>query len=76
VIVYEPTDLKSDELIWRIRRTLSSPISISGTVTVCCTASVGHADTRIVGRDPSTLLATADRAMYEAKRTRNRELVV
>ena len=70
VIVYEPTELRSDTFIARIARTLSSPIVINETVTMCCTASIGHADTRIVGRDPSTLLAAADRAMYEAKRAR------
>jgi diguanylate cyclase (GGDEF)-like protein/PAS domain S-box-containing protein len=75
VIVYEPNDSSADTLISRISETLSAPISISETLTVCCTASIGHADTRTVGRDPATLLATADRAMYEAKREHNRDLV-
>ena len=74
VIVYEPSDLTSDRFIRRIRDTLSSPIVVSDTVSVCCTASVGHTDTRTVGRDPATLLAAADRAMYHAKRSRNLEI--
>jgi diguanylate cyclase (GGDEF)-like protein/PAS domain S-box-containing protein len=72
VIVYEPSDLGSDGFISRICHELSSPVVVSETISVCCTASVGHADTREVGRDPATLLAAADRAMYEAKRARNR----
>jgi PleD family two-component response regulator len=39
---------------------------------VNCTASVGHADTRAIGRDAAKLLAAADAAMYEAKRARSR----
>ena len=72
VIVYEPNAIGSDNLISRIRETLSAPIDISETISVFCTASIGHADTRTVGRDPALLLATADMAMYESKRTRDR----
>lgn len=70
VIVYEPGEDSSDEFIMRIHDALSSPINVTETTTVCCTASVGHADSRFVGRAPATLLAAADRAMYEAKRAR------
>jgi diguanylate cyclase (GGDEF)-like protein/PAS domain S-box-containing protein len=70
VIVYEPTDLSSDRFLARIHETLSRPIVLTESIIVCCTASIGHADTRIVGRDPATLLAAADRAMYQAKRAR------
>ena len=76
VIVYEPSERSSDRFIARIHKTLSAPIVVSDTISVCCTASIGHADTRTVGRDPSTLLAAADRDMYEAKRARARESVV
>jgi diguanylate cyclase (GGDEF)-like protein/PAS domain S-box-containing protein len=76
VIVYEPSDVSSDTLTTRITETLSSAIVITETVSVRCTASIGHADTRTVGRDPARLLAAADRAMYEAKRALNREQVV
>ena len=72
VIVYEPNDVGADNLISRIRETLSAPIIVSETISVLCTASIGHADTRTVGRDPAILLATADMAMYESKRARDR----
>jgi diguanylate cyclase (GGDEF)-like protein/PAS domain S-box-containing protein len=72
VIVYEPSDVTSDRFIARIHETLSAPIVVSDTISVSCTASIGHADTRTVGRDPGTLLASADAAMYEAKRSRTR----
>jgi diguanylate cyclase (GGDEF)-like protein len=71
VIVYEPNDVTSDALTTRIRDALSEPIAITDTILVCCTASIGHADTRAVGRVPATLLAAADRAMYAAKRAMN-----
>jgi diguanylate cyclase (GGDEF)-like protein/PAS domain S-box-containing protein len=71
VIVYEPAmDVSSDRFIERIHDVLSSPIAITETIFVSCTASIGHADTRTVGRAPATLLAAADRAMYQAKRAR------
>jgi diguanylate cyclase (GGDEF)-like protein len=72
VIVYEPTSLPSDMLIQRINDALSPPIAVTDSVFVSCTASVGHADTRTVGRAPATLLAAADRAMYQAKRERSK----
>ncbi|MEY2521512.1 MAG: hypothetical protein QOJ66_77 [Ilumatobacteraceae bacterium] len=72
VIVYEPNDIDSDSLISRIRETLSAPIEVTETISVFCTASIGHADTRTVGRDPAILMAAADMAMYESKRARDR----
>jgi diguanylate cyclase (GGDEF)-like protein/PAS domain S-box-containing protein len=72
VIVYEPNAVDSDNLISRIRETLSAPIELSETISVFCTASIGHADTRAVGRDPAILMAAADMAMYESKRARDR----
>ncbi len=68
VIVYEPRDVSSDTFLTRIHDVLSAPIVVTELISVSCTASIGHADTRIVGRAPATLLAAADRAMYEAKR--------
>jgi diguanylate cyclase (GGDEF)-like protein len=70
VLVYEPTDPSSVNLIRRIDRALSAPINISDTVAVYCRASIGNADSRTVGRDPTELLAAADDAMYEVKRAR------
>jgi diguanylate cyclase (GGDEF)-like protein/PAS domain S-box-containing protein len=75
VIVYEPSETSSDNFTSRIVETLSSPIAITDFISVHCTASIGHADTRTVGRDPATLLMAADVAMYEAKRARNRRTV-
>lgn len=72
VIVYEPNDIGADSLISRLREALSAPIHVSDTVSVFCTASIGHADTRTVGRDPAILMAAADMAMYESKRARDR----
>jgi diguanylate cyclase (GGDEF)-like protein/PAS domain S-box-containing protein len=74
VIVYEPVDTRADYFISCIHQTLSAPIALSEGISVCCTASVGHADTRTVGRDAARLLAAADAAMYEAKRARNSDL--
>ena len=72
VIVYEPNAVGSDNLISRIREGLAAPIAVTETISVFCTASIGHADTRTVGRDPAILMAAADMAMYESKRARDR----
>jgi diguanylate cyclase (GGDEF)-like protein/PAS domain S-box-containing protein len=45
-------------------------IDLGDGVVVRCPASVGIADTVTAGTDPAELIAAADRAMYEAKRTR------
>jgi diguanylate cyclase (GGDEF)-like protein/PAS domain S-box-containing protein len=74
VIVYELGDLNPEALIARINRTLCEPIAISDTVTVYCPASMGHADTRAVGRNLAALLTAADAAMYDVKRSRNRDV--
>jgi diguanylate cyclase (GGDEF)-like protein len=68
VIVYDPADPGSDNVVARIEDALSAPIEITEDVFVSCPASIGRADTRIVGRDPAALLAEADTAMYKAKR--------
>ena len=70
VIVYEPSDPSSGDLIHRIEHALSVPIEITRTVRLVCAASIGHADTRTVGRKPAALIAAADAAMYAAKRAR------
>ena len=72
VVIYEPTGENSDDLIGRIDRALSAPIIINDAITVRCAASIGTADTRTVGRDPTELLGAADDAMYEVKRSRPR----
>lgn len=70
-IVYELNQPNSDSLIRRIDGALSAPINITATNAVYCPASIGNADTRSIGRDPTELLAAADDAMYELKRARH-----
>jgi diguanylate cyclase (GGDEF)-like protein/PAS domain S-box-containing protein len=70
VIVYEPDDASTDNLIERIDSALSLPIEIAPGTAICCPASIGVADTRTIGHDADKLLATADSAMYEVKRAR------
>jgi diguanylate cyclase (GGDEF)-like protein/PAS domain S-box-containing protein len=70
VIVFQPNDPNSNNLIARLDRGLSEPIKISATTIVTCPASIGIADTRTVGYNPAALLAAADDAMYDVKRTR------
>jgi diguanylate cyclase (GGDEF)-like protein/PAS domain S-box-containing protein len=70
VIVYEPNDTTSDDLIARIKHALASPIEIAPTTTVSCPASIGTVDTRTIGHNPNALLAAADAAMYQMKQTR------
>jgi diguanylate cyclase (GGDEF)-like protein len=70
VVVYEPKDPNSDRLVDRIDAALVEPIEISRGTTVSCPASIGTADTRIVGASATKLLAAADDAMYQVKRAR------
>jgi diguanylate cyclase (GGDEF)-like protein/PAS domain S-box-containing protein len=70
VIVYEPKDPSADGLVDRIDAALAEPIDVTGGNSVCCPASIGTADTRIVGWSATQLLAAADDAMYQVKRVR------
>ncbi len=70
VVVYEPDAAGSTDLVDRIDESLSEPITITSDVSVSCPASIGTADTRLIGHDPSHLLAAADNAMYQVKRAR------
>jgi diguanylate cyclase (GGDEF)-like protein len=72
VVVYEPCDPGSDNLIARLDHALASPIDLADSIQVCCPASIGYADTRTVGCDPAALLAAADAAMYGVKKSRDR----
>ena len=70
VIVFQPNDANSHNLVARLDEGLSEPIHISATTTVTCPASTGIADTRTVGYHSAALLAAADDAMYDAKQAR------
>ncbi len=70
VIVYEPNETNSDNLIRRLDGALSEPIKITAATVVSCPASIGVADTSTVGYNGIELLAAADDAMYEVKRAR------
>jgi diguanylate cyclase (GGDEF)-like protein/PAS domain S-box-containing protein len=70
VVVYEPTDPNSDRLVDRIDAALAEPIEVGHGASVCCPASIGTADTRVVGWNAAKLLGTADDAMYQVKRAR------
>ena len=70
VIVYVPNDANSYNLIARVDRALAEPIDITASTSVVCPASIGVAHTSIVGYDSAVLLAAADDAMYETKRSR------
>ena len=72
VIVYEPNDPSSDNLIKRIDEALAAPITIRIGVSVTCPASIGVADSRVSGYDADALMASADAAMYRAKRSHHR----
>ncbi len=73
VIVYEPNDPNSDNLIERLDEALSEPISVVIGVQVGCRASIGVADTRTTGYDAGALFAAADAAMYRVKRSHHRD---
>ena len=75
VIVYAPNDPSSRNLVERIDRALSAPISITPTRSVSCAPSIGVADTRTVGYNRAALLGAADEAMYEVKRARARQML-
>jgi diguanylate cyclase (GGDEF)-like protein/PAS domain S-box-containing protein len=70
VVVYEPDNAESHDLVDRIDEELARPINLGSGAAVACPASIGTADTRIIGPDPTHLLAAADDAMYQVKRAR------
>jgi diguanylate cyclase (GGDEF)-like protein/PAS domain S-box-containing protein len=70
VIVYEPNDPNSLNLIQRIDRALSEPMNLLPNVVLVCPASIGIAETRNVGYNRAALMVAADDAMYEVKRNR------
>ena len=57
------------ETAWTLNEVIAKPVAI-GTSTRSVSASIGIAAFPEHGRDPASLMAAADAAMYEAKRTR------
>jgi diguanylate cyclase (GGDEF)-like protein/PAS domain S-box-containing protein len=70
VIVYEPNSSDSANIVQRVDCALTQPIAITATESVVCRASIGVADTNLVGYDAAALLASADAAMYNVKNAR------
>ena len=70
VIVFDPNEANSHNIVDRIDRALAVPIHVTRDLVVTCPASIGSADTRTVGFDADALITAADQAMYEVKRTR------
>lgn len=70
VIVHEAIGPDVAGFVGRLTDILSGPIDLGDGVTVTCPASIGVVDTSTIGRDPVALLAAADSAMYDVKRSR------
>lgn len=70
VVVAESGALGNSSLVDRIAEALAPAIHLPSGVELHCLASIGEADTRLVGRDPGALVAAADAAMYEVKKRR------
>jgi diguanylate cyclase (GGDEF)-like protein len=72
LIIYEPNDPSSDNLVQRLDEALAAPISVGIGVSVSCPASIGVADSREIGYDAAALVSAADAAMYRMKRAHHR----
>ena len=70
VIVFDPNDVSSHNIVDRIDRALAAPIYVTLDMVVTCPASIGSADTRTIGYNAEALITAADQAMYEVKRAR------
>jgi diguanylate cyclase (GGDEF)-like protein/PAS domain S-box-containing protein len=68
IIVYEPNDPSSDNLLQRLEEALAAPIRVRIGISVTCTPSIGVADTRTTGYSAAALMEAADAAMYRVKR--------
>jgi diguanylate cyclase (GGDEF)-like protein/PAS domain S-box-containing protein len=75
VIVFDPNDANSHNLVERIDQALAAPIYVTLDMVVTCPASIGSADTRIIGYNAEALISAADQAMYEVKRARRLDRV-
>jgi diguanylate cyclase (GGDEF)-like protein/PAS domain S-box-containing protein len=74
VIICEMDQTGAGALAARIEAALALPIAVSLTVSVCCPASIGIADTASVGMNLADLLAAADAAMYRVKESHRQQL--
>jgi diguanylate cyclase (GGDEF)-like protein/PAS domain S-box-containing protein len=70
VIVYDPNDASSHNIVDRIDQALAAPIYVTLDMVVTCPASIGSADTRTIGYHAEALITAADQAMYKVKRAR------
>ena len=70
VIVSDPNDASSHNIVDRIDQALAAPIYVTLDMVVTCPASIGSADTRTIGYNAEALITAADQAMYEVKRAR------
>lgn len=70
VIVHGAVGPEADALVERLAAALSEPIELPTGVVVTCAPSIGIVGTDTVGHDAGALLAGADAAMYQIKRTR------
>jgi diguanylate cyclase (GGDEF)-like protein len=75
VIVYDPNDASSHNIVDRIDQALAAPIYVTLDMVVTCPASIGSADTRTIGYHAEALITAADQAMYEVKRARRTDRV-
>jgi diguanylate cyclase (GGDEF)-like protein/PAS domain S-box-containing protein len=75
VIVFDPNDVSSRNIVDRIDRALAAPIYVTLDMVVTCPASIGSADTRTIGYNAEALITAADQAMYEVKRARRLDRV-
>ena len=69
-VIFDPMIDDPETFIRRMDAALVAPIVVAPDQTVSCRASIGHATTCEVGREPEDLLAAADAAMYAVKRSR------
>lgn len=70
-IIFEPARLEPEDLVDQIDLAMAPPIVVSDILTLRCAASVGVAETSLVGRRAADLVGAADRAMYSVKRRRS-----
>lgn len=66
-IIHEVCEDSVERLVERLGLRLGEPVSISPSVSIPCSASIGTAETTMFGRCAGDLVVAADRAMYRNK---------